>query len=67
MTPAERLAATLADARRAGDDFDTAWTPAVDRVLANATGSTRDLRDWRAALEGTRWAWRSVARSTTTS
>lgn len=55
MNVAERLRQDLADARRRGETFESAWTLALKRATA---GQRRDERAlWRAALADTREAW----------
>jgi hypothetical protein len=58
MNVAERLGRDLADARRRGEPFETAWSRAIKHALAGQRGPERQA--WRAALADTRPAWESA-------
>jgi hypothetical protein len=58
MTPAEQLGQILADARRAGDPFETAWPAALSAAVSGQ--ATPDRAAWLAALQATRVAWRAA-------
>jgi hypothetical protein len=58
VTPAELLGHALADARRAGDRFDAAWTTALSGATADLPADERAR--WRAALHETRSAWQAA-------
>ena len=58
VTPAAELGHALADARRAGDPFDTAWPVAV--AIAVDTLQGKEHEGCTVALHSTRDAWLSA-------
>jgi hypothetical protein len=56
MSTLATLLEALAAARRAGEDFDSAWEAAT----ALALGASCDPADWRGVLETTRDGWRAA-------
>jgi hypothetical protein len=58
MNVAELLRQHLADARRRGEPFESAWPVASKRAVAGQRADERTL--WRAALADTRPAWEAA-------
>src|ERR1039458_1816356 len=59
VSPATVLVSQLADARRQGASFETAFPPALERALAAAPNG-QQRREWREVLGDMVLTWRSA-------
>jgi hypothetical protein len=58
LEPPEQLLVALSAAKRAGGDFDIAWTAAFRRMVWPE--AMADAKAWRDALEDSRKEWRAA-------